>query len=154
MTDSANNDKPLDQLTVKELREIAKEIPDVTGISSMKKDDLISLVQKHQGGAPEEAPQEAVEEKVAEEKTPVEAEAKKEEKAPAAKKAAPAKAKKAGPKKPKKLETVKDFKEAIAQLKAEKVEIKQTGSRKEISILRRRINRLRKRTRKIKEASA
>jgi len=39
----------LEKMTVAQLREEAKKIPDVTGLSSMKKDDLIALVAKHSG---------------------------------------------------------------------------------------------------------
>ncbi len=34
----------LNKMTVAELREEAKKLPDVTGISSMKKDDLVALI--------------------------------------------------------------------------------------------------------------
>jgi hypothetical protein len=40
----------LKKMTVAELREEAKKIPDVTGISSMKKDDLVALIAGQGGG--------------------------------------------------------------------------------------------------------
>ena len=42
-------EKPLDKMTVVELREVAKEIPDVTGVSGMKKDQLLALIKETQG---------------------------------------------------------------------------------------------------------
>ena len=42
-------EKPLDKMTVVELREVAKEIPDVTGVSGMKKDQLLALIKEAQG---------------------------------------------------------------------------------------------------------
>ncbi len=178
------SDKPLDKMTVKELREIAKEIPGVSGYSSMKKDELIALISESQGQVAEETPaevqaetvQEEAKEETAEapaeeiqETEPVEAkseeeapaeetaEAKQEEdKKPAAKKEekpAPKKATKAAPKKPGKLETASDYKKAIAALREEKKNIQQSASKKEIKILRRRMNILKKRCRKLKTAA-
>ncbi len=39
----------LKKLTVADLKEQAKKIPDVKGLSSMKKDELIELILKHEG---------------------------------------------------------------------------------------------------------
>ena len=47
-------EKPLDKMTVKELREIAMEIPDITGVHGMKKDELLSVVKKTRGITDEE----------------------------------------------------------------------------------------------------
>ncbi len=41
--------KTLRKMTVVELREEAKKIPGVTGVSGMKKDQLVELVAKHLG---------------------------------------------------------------------------------------------------------
>ncbi len=41
----------LQKLTVAQLREQAKEIPGATGISAMKKDDLLALITGQGGGA-------------------------------------------------------------------------------------------------------
>jgi len=46
---TGHEEKPLDKMTVLELREIAKEIPDVTGVTAMKKDQLLSIIKKHRG---------------------------------------------------------------------------------------------------------
>ncbi|MGD8345088.1 MAG: Rho termination factor N-terminal domain-containing protein [Desulfobacterales bacterium] len=42
-------DKPLEKMTVKELREIAKDIPGITGVHAMKKDDLITGIKAAKG---------------------------------------------------------------------------------------------------------
>jgi outer membrane biosynthesis protein TonB len=170
---------PLDTMTVKELRDIAKEIPEVTGISAMKKDELIALISESQGGVTEEAkvePEETAEQEVKQEaqeaQEAVQEEAKveaketaeeevkeaapKEEKKPVAQKeqkAAPKKAAKSAAKKGAKLETVKDFKDAVASLREEKLNAKKSAGKKEIAILRRRMNRLKKRSRKVKAAA-
>jgi hypothetical protein len=41
--------KPLEKMTVKDLREIAKEIPSVTGVHGMKKEELIVAIQDAKG---------------------------------------------------------------------------------------------------------
>jgi hypothetical protein len=50
----AAKEKPLDKMTAKELRELAKEIPGVTGAHGMNKPELISSIKKAKGIA--EAP--------------------------------------------------------------------------------------------------
>jgi hypothetical protein len=47
-------EKPLEKMTAKELRELAKEIPDITGAHGMNKPELISSIKKARGIA--EAP--------------------------------------------------------------------------------------------------
>ena len=42
-------EKPLEKMTVKELREIAKEIPEITGVSGMNKAELFSAIQTAKG---------------------------------------------------------------------------------------------------------
>ena len=46
-------EKPLEKMTVKELREMAKEIPGITGVHGMKKDELIVEIKKARGIADE-----------------------------------------------------------------------------------------------------
>ena len=41
--------KPLDKMTVKELREIARDIPDLKGVHAMHKQDLLDAVKAHRG---------------------------------------------------------------------------------------------------------
>ncbi len=52
---AGSDEKPLDKMTVKDLREIAKDIPGVTGVSGMKKDELLAIV-KEAKGVKEEKP--------------------------------------------------------------------------------------------------
>jgi len=42
-------EKPLDKMTVKELREIALEIPSITGVHGMNKEDLLSAIKTERG---------------------------------------------------------------------------------------------------------
>ena len=45
----AAKEKPLEKMTVKELREMAKDIPGITGVHAMKKDALIVEIKKAKG---------------------------------------------------------------------------------------------------------
>ena len=124
-------EKPLDKMTVVELREVIKdEVPDMTGLSSMKKDQLLEAIKDARNS---------------EDETPA--------KETTAKKAAPKKAapKKTAPKKTagsKKEMTVKEMKQEVVKLRAEREEIRKDGDKKKLEIIRRRINRLKKMTRK------
>ena len=124
--DEQQAEKPLDKMTVAELREVLKkEVPDITGVTGMKKDQLLDAVKEARNSKDE---------------TPA--------KKTTAKKAAP---KKAAPKKtagPKKVMTAGEMKQEIIRLRAEKESIRQEGDKKKIEIIRRRINRLKKMTRK------
>jgi hypothetical protein len=42
-------DKPLEKMTVKELREMAKDIPGLTGVHAMKKEELLSGIKEAKG---------------------------------------------------------------------------------------------------------
>ena len=46
---STAKEKPLEKMTVKELREMAKDIPGITGVHAMKKDELIVELKKAKG---------------------------------------------------------------------------------------------------------
>jgi hypothetical protein len=107
---------PLDKMTAKELRVIAREIPGITGVHAMKKEDLLSVVKKHRGTEDKEPP--------------------KEQK------------KKTG----KPTLSVRELKKKIAQLREEKKTVRDAGDRKKVDILRRRVNRLKKQTRKVSHA--
>jgi len=108
-------DKPLDKMTVVELREVAKEeIEGITGVTGMKKDDLLTAIKEARG---------------IEDETP----AKKKKK------------KTAGPKKKM---TVKEMKQEIIRLRAERETLRQEKDKDKLQIIRRRINRLKKMTRK------
>ena len=124
-------EKPLDKMTVAELREaLKKELPDMTGLSSMKKDQLLEAIKEARNSEDETPAKETTAQKAA------------------PKKAAP---KKTTPKKtagPKKVMTAKEMKQEIVRLRAERESIRQEGDKKKIEIIRRRINRLKKLTRK------
>jgi len=47
--DKGAGDKPLDKMTVKELKEVALEIPEITGVHGMNKADLLSAIKKAKG---------------------------------------------------------------------------------------------------------
>ena len=124
--DDQQTEKPLDKMTVAELREaLKKEVPDITGVTGMKKDQLLEAVKEARNSKDE---------------TPA--------KKTTAKKAVP---KKATPKKtagPKREMTAVEMKHEIIRLRAERESIRQEGDKKKIEIIRRRINRLKKMTRK------
>ncbi len=42
-------EKPLDKMTAKELREVGKQIPEITGVWGMNKAELISVIKKAKG---------------------------------------------------------------------------------------------------------
>ena len=129
--DEQQAEKPLDKMTVAELREaLKKELPDMTGLSSMKKDQLLEAIKEARNSENETPAKETTAQKAA------------------PKKAAP---KKTTPKKkggPKKVMTAKEMKQEIVRLRAEREAIRQEGDKKKIEIIRRRINRLKKLTRK------
>jgi len=106
-------EKPLDKMTAPELREIAKQIPGITGVHAMKKGELLDIVKKYKGIKDEE----------------------------------PARKKKT--KAPKPMANISEIKEKIVQLRKEKQEAREGGDRHRVDILRRRINRLKKQSRKI-----
>jgi hypothetical protein len=51
----AEKEKPLDKMTVKELRDLAKESTDLTGVYGMNKPELISGIKKARGVVEEAA---------------------------------------------------------------------------------------------------
>ena len=42
-------EKPIEKMTVKDLRELAKDIPGVTGVTAMKKEELLTLLREEWG---------------------------------------------------------------------------------------------------------
>ena len=50
----AVEEKPLDKMTAPELKEIALNIPGATGVTAMKKDQLLALIKEHRGIEDEE----------------------------------------------------------------------------------------------------
>lgn len=101
-------EKPLDKMTAPELKEVAKTIPGTTGVTAMKKADLIALIKEHRGIVDEEPEKDS----------------------------------------DKKGINVKEIKKKIIDLKAAKAAAREAENKKEVDILRRRINRLKKMTRK------
>ena len=109
-------EKSVDKMTVKELREVAKDFPGVEGVTAMKKDQLLEIVKEHLG---------------IETDKPV---------------------KKDKPKTKKPAASVKDLKLKIPELRALKQKAREANDRHQVDILRRRINRLKKMTRKASKA--
>jgi hypothetical protein len=103
-------------MTAPELREIAKQIPGVTGVHAMKKAELLAIIKEYKGIKDEEP------------------ERKKTVKAT------------------KPTASISEIKQKIVQLRKEKQEAREGGDRHRLDILRRRINRLKKQTRKIAQA--
>ena len=110
-------EKPLDKMTAKDLREIAREIPGVEGAHAMKKEQLLEVIKKARG-IKEEAPEEKKEKKGAEKEA-----------------------------------LIKELKQKISLLKQEREAARAEKNGKKLHILRRRINRLKKRTRKVARAA-
>ena len=105
-------DKQLDKLTVKELREIAKEIPHEKAIHDMKKEELVALIKEARG--------------IKDEK-------------PVAKKKQAVRIKM----------TKLELKNRIRELKLLKSQAMEAKERKEAALLRRRISRLKKKSRRV-----
>ena len=99
-----SKEKPLENMTVKELREIAKEMPEITGVHGQNKAELFNAVRKARRII---------------DKTPE-----------------------------KKDSTVQGIKQRIRELKTKRMAAVESHDKKMVSIYRRRISRLKKRTRK------
>ncbi len=103
MADQEEKEKPLEKMTAKELREVAKEIPKITGVHGMNKAELVSAIKDGRG--------------IVEEKKKSDA-------------------------------SVRDLKVKIKSLKADRDATLEAKDRKKASIYRRRISRLKRRTRR------
>ncbi len=103
-TEKETKEKSLDKMTSKELREIAKEIPEITGASGMNKPDLLSAIKKARG---------IKEEKVKKEDA-----------------------------------SIQDLKKKIKEFKVKQNEAQEAKDSKTAAIFRRRISRLKKKTRR------
>ena len=136
-------EKPLEKMTAKELREIALEIPEIEGVHAMKKEELLEAIRKSRGVEKEEVKEEK--EEVKEEKEEV-----KEEKEEAKKKEKKEKKKEEKKKEVKKKAGahVAELKKRIREFKVLKAEAVEKGDARAARIYKRRINRLKKRTRK------
>ncbi len=120
---TADMEKPLEKMTVKALREIGKEIPEITGVHGMKKEELIVAI-KEARGIKDEPVQETKEEP----------------------------GKKAGgikdePEK-KQAVSVSDLKKKIGATKAQRLAAIEAQDKKMATIYKRRISRLKKKSRK------
>jgi hypothetical protein len=120
MTDKpkAGSEKPLDKMTVKELREVAKDLPGITGVHGMKKDELLAAVKEAQG---------------VEDEPVVKPTAKPKKKGKGAKRLADL--------------SVQDLKAMIKDLKVKRQRALAEKDQKMARIYRRRISRIKKRTR-------
>jgi protein-arginine kinase activator protein McsA len=101
-------------MTVKELREIAMTIPNLTGVHAMKKAELLEIIKKEKGIEGESKP-----------------------------------AKKAHKGKHPELLTVADIKKKMEEIRAKLRGAMEAKDKKLVKIYRRRINRLKKRSRKL-----
>lgn len=108
--EAAISAKDLNKMTVKDLREIAKDIPGVAGVHAMKKDEVLAIIKEYRGIKDEE---------------PV--------------------------KKAKKIVAMskQELKSEILRLREAKQKARENRDRQAVDVLRRRINRLKKRSRKI-----
>ena len=97
-------EKPLEKMTVKELKEIAKEMPEITGVHGQNKAELLNAIRKVKG----------IEDKTS----------------------------------GKKDSTTRNIKQRIRELKTQRMAAIESHDKKMASIYRRRISRLKKRTRK------
>ena len=129
------NEKGLEEHTVAELKEIARETGKIEGISVMKKAELIEAIKATQDGATEELPSEPAGDTTPKEEKALRKPGKKTEKKPE-----------------KGVETISSLKEKIVELKEKKTELRKQGDKKGADHLRRRMNRLKKRTRKLAKA--
>ncbi len=100
--------KPLVKMTVVELKEVAKEIPDAVGVTAMGKGELLSIIRKYYGLEDPSLKKKGKKDKA----------------------------------------SIKELKTKIVELRSKKAEVLETKDAKQINILRRRINRLKKQTRK------
>lgn len=104
-------ERPLEKMTVKELREIAHAIEGVQGVSAMKKEELLRII-KTDRGIPLKKTREMS------------------------------------------IASIADLKKKMALLRANKEELRERGESKSVVRLRRRISRLKKRTRKLARSVA
>jgi hypothetical protein len=119
-------DKPLEKMTVKALREMAKEIPEITGVHGMKKEELLVAINEVRGVEAET----------------VEAETVKADKSTKGKQV-----KKAG-------FTTGEIKKQIKALKAQRQAALGAKDKKMATVYKRRISRLKKKSRKVAAVSA
>jgi len=128
-------EKPLEKMTVKALREIAKEIPEITGAHGMKKEELLAAINEVRGVIAETAEAEPVKAE------PVKAEPVKAEPVKADKSIKGKAVKKTG-------STTGEIKKQIKALKAQRQAALEAQDPKMATVYKRRISRLKKKSRK------
>jgi len=128
-------EKPLEKMTVKALREIAKEIPEITGAHGMKKEELLAAINEVRGVNAETVETETDQEETAETET-VKAEPVKADKSIKGKAV-----KKTG-------STTGEIKKQIKALKAQRQAALEAQDPKMATVYKRRISRLKKKSRK------
>lgn len=101
-------DRPLEKMTVKELREIGLLVPTMVGVHSMKKDELVAGLKEVYG----------IEDEVKEASR-----------------------------------DVRRAKNVIKDLRQEKEQAREAGDKQRVEVLRRKINRMKKKTRKLAKAA-
>ena len=106
-------EKPLEKMTAPELKEVGMEIPGLTGVNAMNKEELLPIIKEYYG-IKEEVPAKEKKKKADKQKV-----------------------------------SAKELKTKIIQLREKKEEARATKDRQNVEILRRRINRLKKQTRKV-----
>ena len=123
-------DKPLEKMTVKALREIAKEIPEISGVHGMKKEELLVAINEVRGVDAETVEAETVE-----------AETSKAETVKADKSIKGKAVKKTG-------STTGEIKKQIKAFKAQRQAALEAQDPKMATVYKRRISRLKKKSRK------
>jgi len=129
MTEDVKKEKDLESMTVKELKTLAAEETDLAGVHAMKKAELLAAIKETKEIKEEKAPMKKAEE----------AKEIKEEEAP----------KKKAEKVEKAEVTVKGLKEKVVQLEKSRQEARDARDKRMVDMLRRRINRAKKRMRKL-----
>ena len=99
-------DQPLEKLTVKELKEMALAMGGITGVTAMKKEELIAAIKEAKGIPVRETRE-------------------------------------------KPIDTIVDIKKRMRELRVKREELREAGKRNETGLLKRRISRLKKKTRRL-----
>ena len=133
-------EKPLEKMTVKALREIAKEIPEITGVHGMKKEELLVAINEVRGVNAETVEAETTPAETVEAET-VPAETRKAETVKAEKNIKGKPVKKTG-------SPTGEIKKQIKALKAQRQAALEAQDRKMATVYKRRISRLKKQSRK------
>ena len=139
---TADMEKPLEKMTVKALREIGKEMPEITGVHGMKKEELIVAIKEARGVKDEPV-------QVTEEEPGKEARGVKDEPVQVTEDEPDKKAKgiKDEPAKKQGI-SVSDLKKKISATKAQRRAAIEAKDKKMATIYKRRISRLKKKSRK------